>query len=191
MIFLLTEPFVREHYDVVSDSLMTAIMKETRVVADALRNLAVSSETTRRFLRTWWRDVEPEYREMNQICSPAMQKAYSGLQQVHVCSYDKAYHVAPRGGTIDYDWQPRSVVCLFQRITAECDFFNVFREAHYSDCITRETWEDLIEFNEFLKEHIIRNIDQGVLRNMLERSVRVPAEHWLVNTLHHRHLHSY
>ena len=73
---------------------------------------------------------------------------------------------------IDYDWQPRSVVCLFQRITAECDFFNVFREAHYSDCITRETWEDLIEFNEFLKEHIIRNIDQGVLRNMLERSVR-------------------
>lgn len=162
--------------DVVSDSLMTAIIERNKgLVADALRNLAVSNETTRRFLRTWWRDVEPEYMrdEPDMFAGYAKSILLDWVNKFMFAHMIKRYHVAAyEVERIDYDWQPRSVVCLFQRITAECDFFNVFREAHYSDCITRETWEDLIEFNEFLKEHIIRNIDQGVLRNMLERSVR-------------------
>ena len=66
---------------------------------------------------------------MNQICSPAMQKAYSwiALNKFMFAHMIKRYHVAAyEVERIDYDWQPRSVVCLFQRITAECDFFQCF-----------------------------------------------------------------
>ena len=79
--------------DVVSDSLMTAIIERNKgLVADALRNLAVSSETTRRFLRTWWRDVEPEYmRDEPDMFAGYAKSILLDWVIVHVCSYDVRY----------------------------------------------------------------------------------------------------
>lgn len=72
--------------DVVSDSLMTAIIERNKgLVADALRNLAVSSETTRRFLRTWWRDVEPEYMRDEPDMFAGYAKAYSWIGLTSSC----------------------------------------------------------------------------------------------------------
>lgn len=71
----------------------------------------------------------------------------------------------------DYDTSPSEANELFKRITAKCDFYNVFSAVRYDEILPNLSWQDFMEFSTFLKNNGIDHLNQETLQNILEGSV--------------------
>lgn len=161
--------------DVLSDNLMTAVIHRNKeLVANNYRAAAYSNMIMERRLKAWWSLFQKDY--VND--EPDLFTAYSKtvllnwINRVMFANAIKRYHnCAAIIETINVTSTPEDGNSIFKKIIEEGDYFNVFKGIEFNDMIPTETWIDIVDFNRFLIDNGISDIDQTVLQNLLEKTV--------------------
>lgn len=136
---------------------------------DAAINAMIESE-----LSIWWEENKIEYLSDESSMYTAYSKVLllNWINKFVFAHLIKRYHVTARlVESIDETSTVLEAVQIFEQITSECDFYNIFSPIKQSGNLADETWMVLIELNQFLKSNGLNLIRQDVLQSILENTV--------------------
>ncbi len=161
--------------DVISETtLMTLIQRNKSAVAEHLRACSFRDSVMAAYIDNWWAGIKSEYERDEQD----KYKAYAKTMILNWTNRILFAHIIKnrQNGALlidklDYKTAPEDANELFRKITAACDFYNVFSEIKYNENIPKAAWQDFAELSCFLKSNGIQYLDQKALQNILEGSV--------------------
>lgn len=174
-IFLNGDIFGSSLGEVISDSVVVTIIERNKsLVASELRNSANTNAIMGANLDVWWDEAKTEF----SADEPDKYKAYAKIlllnwtNRIVFAHLIKSHHnAATYINNISIETTPQEANTIFENISKACDFYNIFSSLDYNTCIPQETWADLMEFNQFLIENGISEIEQTSLQTILENSV--------------------
>ena len=162
--------------DVISDSAIDLLINGYKVdVAEQLRKEANLNSEMGADIAQWWKEASVEYRfdekdmyvayARNVILNWACRILFAHLIKLH-------QNGAMLVDGIDFNTSPNEADELFRKITARCDFYNVFAGLSYSCLMPKNAWCALVEFSLFLRENGLKSINQSMLQSILESTVK-------------------
>lgn len=161
--------------EIVANTIFTEILNRNKgIVAEFLQASGIKNTTITAYISQWWRGVEREYRfdQNNPYTGYAQTILLNWINKFTFAHLIKRNHNPARAvEDIDKDVSPTDALRVFEKITAQCDFFNIFEAVLYSDFLPDATWTDLTDYNAFLSENGLDNIPQTALQSVLESSV--------------------
>lgn len=163
--------------DVLADNLMAALIDRNKVLsAENYRREAAASMVMESKLKVWWGNFKVDYI----LDEPDMYQAYAKtvlmnwVNRLLFANIIKRYHNCGKLiETVKADMSPEKANAVIEQITMAGDFYHVFQKPDYNDLLPEETWMDLVDFNRFLVENGISDIDQTVLQDLLEKTVSI------------------
>lgn len=161
--------------DIISDSVMKDIISRNKaILADNLKQISLRDATMRSSVNVWWDDVKVEYMSDEKDPYSAYSKTIllSWVNRILFAHMVKRFHnAAKKVEGVEYTTTPPEAITIFEAITKECDFFNVFKNIDFSEHLPAETWNDIVEFNGFLKTSNVELTDYSALQKILENTV--------------------
>jgi hypothetical protein len=159
----------------VSERIMPDLIAGNKVLtADYMKAEASVNAVFKSTLEVWWSEVRQEYLQEE----PDMYYAYSRMVILHwinrilFANLIRLYHnPANEIKNLTYDTSPKEAEGIFEKISAACDFYNIFKSTDYSTLIPAATWNDFIELNRFLSRNEISAVNQTALQAVLENAV--------------------
>ncbi|CAK7036928.1 N-6 DNA methylase [Tissierella sp.] len=162
---------------VISENLYNAIILDYKeVTAQKLRNDSASNAVIESELRVWWDENKQEYLSDENSMYTAYAKVLllNWINKFVFAHLIKRYHEPTRlVDSIDITKSAKEGVEIFEKITSECDFYNIFAPINLSENIPDETWAILVELNQFLLSNGLKSLNQDVLQSVLENTVLV------------------
>lgn len=160
---------------VVSDNLLLEVIKRNqKVLATHIKQQAIKDSVINSFVSVWWEEVKFEY----VADEPDMYNAYSKiiilrwLNRITFAHLIKKYYgIARKIDDISFDSTPSQANDIFNEITCECDFYNVFSPVEYDYLLDQDTWYDLIDVSLFLKTNGLLGVEHTDLQDILENTV--------------------
>ncbi len=160
-----------------SDTIISKIIERNKsLVSTELHGAAILDARINAFLSVWWSEVQTEYTydETNMYDAYAKALLINWTNRIIFAHLIKSRHNGALAiETLDFDSEVNRANEIFQNITATCDFFNIFNSIEHNDHIPADTWHDLMDLNIFLKDNGLRQIEQGTLQNVLEKTVAI------------------
>lgn len=161
--------------DVISESTITTLIQRNKdIIAENLKAAAFRDAVMAAYIDNWWIGVKSEYEHDE----TDKYKAYAKTIILNWANRIIFAHIIKnrQNGALvidelDYDTTPSEANEIFQKITAKCDFYNVFSAVRYNDVLPELTWQDFVEYSNFLKSNGIEHLNQEALQNILEGSV--------------------
>lgn len=161
--------------DIISDSIMEDIIARNKnILSDNLKSTSLRDGVMRSSIEVWWGEFRAEYVADENEPYPAYAKVIllSWVNRILFAHMIKRFHnPAKKVEDITYTTTPSYAIALFKAITEECDFFNIFKNIDYSHCLPQDTWNDIVEFNGFLKTSDVDLTDYSALQKILENTV--------------------
>jgi hypothetical protein len=161
--------------DVVSDTVFAELVRRNKnITADHIRAAGVKDTIITAHISAWWRSVEKEYKfdEVDKFSAYAKYILLNWINKFTFANMIKRNHnPAAIVEMIDANMSAANALKVFDKITSECDFFNIFEPMQYGDVIPELTWIDLTDYNAFLAENGLTQISQTALQSVLEKSV--------------------
>ena len=162
--------------DVISDSAIDLLINGYKAdVAEKLRKEANLNSELEAGIAQWWKEASVEYRfdekdmyvayARNVILNWACRILFAHLIKLH-------QNGAMLVDEIDFQTSASEADELFKKITARCDFYNVFAGLSYSRHMPKKAWNALVEFSLFLRENGLKSINQSMLQSILECTVK-------------------
>ena len=162
--------------DVISDSAIDLLINGYKAdVAEKLRKEANLNSELEAGIAQWWKEASVEYRfdekdmymayARNVILNWACRILFAHLIKLH-------QNGAMLVDEIDFQTSASEADELFKKITARCDFYNVFAGLSYSRLMPKKAWNALVEFSLFLRENGLKSINQSMLQSILECTVK-------------------
>ena len=159
----------------ISDGLMTEIIQRNKdLVAENLILEVGGNMTMERRLKVWWNAFHEEYDkdENNMFSAYAKSILLNWTNRIMFANTIKKYHnCAYKIDTIDHTSTPSDGNAIIDEIVDQGDFYNVFKRLEYNEIVPEDTWIDIVDYNQFLVENKIEEIDQTVLQEILEKTV--------------------
>ena len=161
--------------DVISESTITTLIQRNKeIIAEKLKTAAFRDAVMAAYIDNWWLGVKSEYEHDE----TDKYKAYAKTIILNWANRIIFAHIIKNRqngalviNELDYDTTPSEANQIFQKITAKCDFYNVFSAVRYNDILPELTWQDFAEYSNFLKSNGIEHLNQEALQNILEGSV--------------------
>ena len=161
--------------DVISESTITTLIQRNKdVIADKLKAAAFRDAVMAAYIDNWWLGVKTEY----EYDESDKYKAYAKTIILNWANRIIFAHIIKNRqngalliNELDYDTNPSEANDIFKKITAKCDFYNVFLAVRYNDILPELSWQDFVEYSNFLKSNGIDHLNQEALQNILEGSV--------------------
>ena len=157
-----------------SNAISTIIARNKATIADELKSYAFRNSVASAFIADWWSSIHSEY----EYDENDPYKAYAKTVILNWTNRILFAHLikARQNGALCIDeisetTTPSDANEIFRRITARCDFYNVFAALEYNEIIPESAWVDFIELSDFLKSNGIDHMSQTALQSILERSV--------------------
>lgn len=159
----------------ISEGLMTELIQRNKelvaenITIESSRNMPMESR-----LRVWWNSFHEEYDkdENNMYSAYAKSVLLNWTNRIMFANAIKRYHnCAYMIKNIDYTTSPNEGNTIIEHIVEQGDFYNVFKPLEFNDVIPVDTWIDIVDYNQFLIENNIEKIEQGVLQDILEKTV--------------------
>jgi type I restriction-modification system DNA methylase subunit len=162
---------------VLTDGIGSALIARNKTsVANTLRNAGIADTVIDAFVQDWWRKAQAEYYkdETEPYTAYAKSILLHWLNRIVFAHLIKRYFNAAREvESIDETTTATQANTVFERITAGCDFYNIFKTWRYDDIMPDIAWDDIVVINEFLKENEVAGLSQEALQDILEKSVNV------------------
>ena len=159
----------------ISDGLMTELIQRNKeLVAENIMIESGKNMQMERRLKVWWNAFHEEYDkdENNMYSAYAKSVLLNWTNRVMFANAIKKYHnCAYAIKDIDYTTSPNDGNNIIEHIVEQGDFYNVFKPLEFNDVIPEDTWIDIVDYNQFLIENNIEKIEQGVLQDILEKTV--------------------
>lgn len=162
--------------DVVSTSIISTLIKRNqKLVSIKLRNEAVKNSIMEAFLDDWWENTRTEYikDETDKYSAYAKTILLNWANRIcfaHIIKFTQKTAFLIENISKETT-SPSDVNNIFNKITKTSDFYNIFFPIIYNDKIPPITWNDIVDFSNFLKESSLQNLDQKVLQNIMEETV--------------------
>ena len=161
--------------DVISESTITTLIQRNKeIIAGKLKTASFRDAVMAAYIDNWWLGVKSEYEHDE----TDKYKAYAKTIILNWANRIIFAHIIKNRqngalviNELDYDTTPSEANEIFQKITAKCDFYNVFSAIRYNDILPELTWQDFAEYSNFLKSNGIEHLNQEALQNILEGSV--------------------
>ena len=156
------------------NSITMIIQRNKNIIADALRKAAFKNSVMEAYLSRWWLEIKAEYENDEKDKYSAYAKSIilnwaNRIMFAHIIkNRQNSAMVIDR---LNESTLPEDANAMFDKITARCDFYNIFSGIEYNDALPQTAWRDLIEFSLFLKKNGVGNLSQEVLQNILENTV--------------------
>ncbi len=161
--------------DIVSESTITTLIQRNKdIIADKLKATAFREAVMSAYIDNWWLNIKSEYEHDESDKYRAYAKTII-LNWANRIIFAHLIKNRQNGALIinelDYDTKPSEANEIFESITAKCDFYNVFSAIRYDNILPELSWQDFVEYSNFLKNNGIDHMNQEVLQNILEGSV--------------------
>ena len=159
----------------VSEGLMTELIQKNKelvaenITIESSKNMQMESR-----LKVWWNAFHEEYDkdENNMYSAYAKSVLLNWTNRIMFANTIKRYHnCAYMIKDIDYTTSPNDGNVIIEHIVEQGDFYNVFKPLEFNEMIPEDTWIDIVDYNQFLIENNIEKIEQGVLQDILEKTV--------------------
>lgn len=159
----------------VSEGLMTELIQRNKelvaenITIESSKNMQMESR-----LKVWWNAFHEEYDkdENNMYSAYAKSVLLNWTNRIMFANTIKRYHnCAYMIKDIDYTTSPKDGNIIIEHIVEQGDFYNVFKPLEFNEMIPEDTWIDIVDYNQFLIENNIEKIEQGVLQDILEKTV--------------------
>ena len=159
----------------VSEGLMTELIQRNKelvaenITIESSKNMQMESR-----LKVWWNAFHEEYDkdENNMYSAYAKSVLLNWTNRIMFANAIKRYHnCAYMIKDIDYTTSPNDGNIIIEHIVEQGDFYNVFKPLEFNEIIPEDTWIDIVDYNQFLIENNIEKIEQGVLQDILEKTV--------------------
>lgn len=161
--------------EIISDNVLAALVyRNKECVANTLKEYAIKNMVVKAYVEQWWREIESEYvsDENSMFNAYAKIVIVNWSNRIIFAHLIKKYHNAARKIlNIDFSTTQEQANDIFNEITRECDFYNVFSAVEFNTIIPKATWHDMVEFNMFLAENGVEEIEQSSLQKILEGTV--------------------
>lgn len=159
----------------VSEGLMTELIQRNKeLVAENITIESSKNMQMERRLKVWWNAFHEEYDkdENNMYSAYAKSVLLNWTNRIMFANTIKRYHnCAYMIKDIDYTTSPNDGNIIIEHIVEQGDFYNVFKPLEFNEIIPEDTWIDIVDYNQFLIENNIEKIEQGVLQDILEKTV--------------------
>ena len=161
--------------DIVARTIFSKIVNRNQnLVAGFVQEVCLADASRRAFISSWWRENKDEYafdtnNEFEAYARILLQNWLNKFTFAHLIkrNHDPASLVE----TINCEVAPSDALRIFEEISSKCDFHNVFLTLEMGDAIPSVSWMDLVDFNLFLSESGVVNLDQATLQHVLENCV--------------------
>lgn len=150
------------------------IARNKDIVSDELRINAISDSHMEAYIDKWWNDIKVEYKydEDDKYKAYAKNIILNWSNRIIFAHLIKKWqNPASLINNIDENTTPIKANAMFVKITAKCDFFNIFSPVKFDEIIPKSTWRDFVEVSLFFKNNGTEFIGQEVLQNVLENTV--------------------
>lgn len=160
---------------VISEATITTLVQRNKdAIAAHLKASAFRDAVMAAYVDNWWLGVKTEYAQDETDKYKAYAKTIilnwaNRIIFAHIIKHKQ--NGAMIIDEIDYDKTPEDANEIFKKITSKCDFYNVFAAVRYNDILPEMSWQDFVEFSNFLKNNGIDHLNQVALQNILEGSV--------------------
>jgi hypothetical protein len=123
----------------------------------------------------WWRSLKSEYtNNENKFDILAKLILITWMNKFIFAHVIKIfYSVALKVETIDEKVNINDAITIFKFISEKCDFLNIFKPQLGEKYITNETWNEIIQLNQFLVDFHLEKINQHLLHKLLQAAVNV------------------
>lgn len=160
-----------------SESIMAELIQKNKalVAENIMMEISHSARMESR-IKVWWKAFHEEYDkdENNMYSAYAKSILLNWTNRIMFANAIKRYHnCAYKIEQIDSTTSPEEGNQIIQEIIDEGDFYNVFKKIDFNELVPEDTWIDIVDFNQFLVDSNIDKIDQSVLQQLLERTVKV------------------
>lgn len=161
--------------DIISESSVTTLIQRNKdIISDGLKATAFRDSVMAAYIDSWWIGVKSEYEHDE----TDKYKAYAKTVILNWANRIIFAHIIKNRqngaliiNELDYETTPSDANDIFKKITSKCDFYNVFSSIRYDDVLPEVSWQDFVEFSNFLKSNGIEHLNQEALQNILEGSV--------------------
>lgn len=161
--------------DIVSDLAIHLLINNYKAsAAKYYKECCIENSTIEAEIDEWWSTVSIEFKfdEKDKYMAYAKTVILNWAYRIifaHLIKtrQNQAYLI----DSLSFDMTPADANLVFQKITAACDFYNVFEGIAWNELIVTDAWNALIELSLFLKENGILTINQEMLQYILEKSV--------------------
>lgn len=163
--------------DVLTKASVSNLVNENKFnVASCLRDKADRNLIMSAHLDAWWKEIRTEYEgdEEDKYAAYAKSIIINWTNRIifaHLIKRRQMNAFIIDG--LNYDCTPQDGNKIFQEITEKSDFYNIFGEIPYNECISKKTWASMVELSLFLKHSPISDISQEILQQVLEGSVSI------------------
>lgn len=161
--------------EVISNTTITSLVQRNKtLIADELKSSASRNAVLTAYINNWWSEVKTEYvndetDKYNAYAKTVILNWSNRIVFAHIIKHRQ--NGAMLIDNINYNTTPVEANEIFEKITAKCDFYNVFNAINYNEVLPELSWMDFIEFSLFLKSNGIEHLEQSALQNILEGSV--------------------
>lgn len=160
---------------VISESILANMLKRNQIlVSKNLQEISKSNRLLDIFLKEWWKEASTEYEKDEPTAFSAYSKLIISnwlikLTFAHLIKtlHNPAFVVEE----IKDGVSPEEANNIFKSLTEQIDFYTIFKPLEYNNLIDESTWKDIKEYNNFLTQQKIGELDHSILQTMLEQSV--------------------
>lgn len=159
----------------ISESIMPQLIERNKtLVAEYIEDSALKNVTIKSYVQIWWEEVKQEYMadEQNMYHAYAKTILVDWLNKFVFAHSIKLHHSPARKvEKILSGKTTKEAIDIFREVSNECDFYNIFKNYKLGELIPRQSWTEIIDFNEFLSKNDIEHVSQDTLQSILENTV--------------------
>jgi hypothetical protein len=160
-----------------SGGITALIMENSGLVSTALRSAAARNSTLKAEIKVWWDTNRAEYgarekEDAEDVLGRAILSNWIGkLLFAHILREKdtRAQAVATIGETTS----PSEALKIFKQLSADCNFWNIFKDSVGLSEVPPSSWGQLKQFNKLLADLRVGSVDQAQLSRVLESTVEV------------------
>ncbi|MEZ6255735.1 MAG: N-6 DNA methylase [Patescibacteria group bacterium] len=165
-----------------STSVVTALSSETVTglvqnnLSSYVEALQENAQTNSNFadeITLWWRYAKNDYpEESNKFRVLGRNNLLFLVNKFLFAHILKSYQEQANSvDKIGDDTDVQTALKIFTTISQECDFWNIFVPQMGEELVTQDVWNDILKFNNLLKEFDFSNIEKTLLHDLLGRIV--------------------
>ncbi len=155
-----------------NDKIIEFILRNSNDIAENLKKSARQDSLFSAQVALWWRISKIEYPNQDQwiILSKIILINWINkfiFAHILISFFDSAKKIL----SIHNETSIVQAIDVFEKISSECNFWNIFQKQLGETSLNEESWEEILELNNFLKEIKISNISQELLQKLLQNTI--------------------
>lgn len=156
-----------------SEAVSTLVQNNLSSYAEALNNGARADSAFSDEMTLWWRYAKNDYpEEHDKFVVLARNNLLFLVNKFLFAHILKSYQAdADAVDTIDHTVDVETALKIFNLISEKCDFWNIFQTQQGEQLLTPNAWQDVLSFNDLLKEFAFSKIDKSLLHDLIGLTV--------------------